>query len=180
MNDEAAEGGWQDGLYDTLRAAGVEVFSYVPDAGHKILIERALADPDAVAVPLTSEQEGVSLAAGLHLGGKRGVLLMQSSGLGNCLNMLSMIDGGRFPFLTLISMRGDFGEGNAWQVSMGRAVRPAFEAMGGTCLGVDRADDVAATAEAALTMVFQSGMSVAVLLTQKLIGAKNFPVVIEK
>ena len=99
---------------------------------------------------------------------------MQSSGTGNCVNMLSLIKGGRFPFLTLVSMRGDFGEGNPWQFPMGQAVRPVFEAMGVICLRIEQPDEVIPTVGAALTMVFQSGHAVAVLLTQKLLGAKQF------
>ena len=99
---------------------------------------------------------------------------MQSSGVGNCINMLSLMKGGRFPFLTLVSMRGDFGEGNPWQFPMGQAVEPVLEAMGVICMRVDDPAEVAPTVKAALTMVFQSGYAVAVLLTQKLIGAKPF------
>ena len=101
---------WQDQVYELLRQHNVTQFAYVPDLGHKILIERALADPQVHAVALTTEEEGVALLAGADLGGARGVLLMQSSGVGNCINMLSLTAGGRFPFLTLVSMRGDFGE----------------------------------------------------------------------
>ncbi len=165
---------WQDELYDLLRRNGVTQFAYVPDAGHRVLIDRALADPGAQAVALTTEEEGVALLAGADLGGARGVLMMQSSGVGNCVNMLSLVKGGRFPFLMLISMRGDFGEGNPWQFPMGQAVEPVFAAMGVTCLRVDRPEDVTPTVTAAMTMVFQSGQAVAVLLTQKLIGAKKF------
>ncbi|OYV72814.1 MAG: phosphonopyruvate decarboxylase, partial [Deltaproteobacteria bacterium 21-66-5] len=138
------------------------------------LIDRSLADPDAQSIPLTTEEEGVALLAGADLGGARGVLLMQSSGVGNCINMLSLTNGGRFPFLTLVSMRGDYGEGNPWQFAMGQAVEPVLKAMGVICLRAERPDEVIATASAALTMAFQSGMAVAVLLTQKLIGAKPF------
>jgi len=99
---------------------------------------------------------------------------MQSSGAGNCVNMLSLIQAGRFPFLALISMRGDFGEGNPWQYPMGKACQPVLEAMGVTCLRAESPDDVLATVSAALTMVFQAGHAVAVLLTQKLLGAKKF------
>ncbi|HEV2550056.1 MAG TPA: phosphonopyruvate decarboxylase [Stellaceae bacterium] len=165
---------WQDELYDLLRRSGVTQFSYVPDAGHRVLIDRSLADPEAHAIALTTEEEGVALAAGADLGGARSVLLMQSSGVGNCINMLSLIKGGRFPFLTLVSMRGDFGEGNPWQFPMGQAVVPVLEAMGVICLSVDYPEEVVPTVKAALTMVFQSGYAVAVLLTQKLIGAKPF------
>ena len=165
---------WPHALYDLLRRAGVTQFAYVPDAGHKVLIDRSLADPDAQSIPLTTEEEGVALLAGADLGGARGVLLMQSSGVGNCINMLSLTNGGRFPFLTLVSMRGDYGEGNPWQFAMGQAVEPVLKAMGVICLRAERPDEVIATVSAALTMAFQSGMAVAVLLTQKLIGAKPF------
>jgi sulfopyruvate decarboxylase alpha subunit len=172
-NDKIS-GGWQDRLYDLLRRHGVTQFAYVPDAGHRVLIDRSLADPQVHAIPLTTEEEGVALLAGADLGGARGVLLLQSSGVGNCVNMLSLIKGGRFPFLAFVSMRGDFGEGNPWQFPMGQAVEPVLRAMGVICLRVERAEEVVPTAEAALTMVFQSGQAVAVLLTQKLIGAKQF------
>ena len=165
---------WQDRLYDLLRRHGVTQFAYVPDAGHRVLIERALADPAAQAVALTTEEEGVALLAGADLGGAKSVLLLQSSGVGNCINMLSLIKGGHFPFLALVSMRGDFGEGNPWQFPMGEAVAPVLQAMGVVCLRVEEAEEVVPTAEAALTMAFQGGRAVAVLLTQKLIGAKQF------
>jgi sulfopyruvate decarboxylase TPP-binding subunit len=71
-------------------------------------------------------------------------------------------------------MRGDFGEGNPWQMPMGQAVEPVLEAMGVLCMRVDRPEDVVPGAVAALTMTFKSGNAVAVLLTQKLLGAKAF------
>src|SRR5258705_2032203 len=168
MNEQhvAAPTKWQDEVFDLLRRGGVTQFAYVPDAGHIILIDRSLADPGAHSIALTTEEEGVALVAGADLGGARAVLLMQSSGVGNCINMLSLIKGGRFPFLTLVSMRGDFGEGNPWQFAMGQAVEPVLAAMGVICLRIERPEEVVPTVSAALTMVFQSGNAVAVLLTQ--------------
>lgn len=175
MNEpHAAPARWQDELYDLLRRHNITQFAYVPDAGHRILIDRSLADPGVHSVALTTEEEGVALLAGADLGGARGVLLMQSSGTGNCVNLLSLIKGGRFPFLTLVSMRGDFGEGNPWQFPMGQAVEPVLSAMGVICLRIERPEEVVPTVSAALTMVFQSGNAVALLLTQKLLGAKQF------
>jgi len=172
--DTNAKAGWQHDLYDLLRRHDITQFAYVPDAGHSILIDRSLADPDVHSIALTTEEEGVALIAGADLGGARGVLLMQSSGVGNCINMLSLIKGARFPFLTLVSMRGDFGEGNPWQFPMGQATQPVLEAMDVICLRAERPEDVIPTVSAALTMVFKSGKAVAVLLTQRLIGAKPF------
>jgi sulfopyruvate decarboxylase TPP-binding subunit len=165
---------WQNEVYLMLRRQGGTQFAYVPDAGHQVLIDRSLADPDAYSVALTTEEEGVALLAGADLGDKRGVLLMQSSGVGNCINMLSLISGCRFPFLTLVSMRGDFGEGNPWQFPMGQATVPVLEAMGVMCFRADTPALAVETVGAALTMVFQAGRAVAVLFTQKLLGAKPF------
>ena len=172
--DSNTRTGWQHEVYDLLRRNGVTQFAYVPDAGHSILIDRSLADPDVQSIALTTEEEGIALLAGADLGGARGVLLMQSSGVGNCVNMLSLIKGGRFPFLTLISMRGDFGEGNPWQFPMGQATQRALEAMGVICLRIERPEEVTSIMSAALTMVFKGGQAVAVLLSQRLIGAKPF------
>jgi len=172
--DTDAKAGWQEQVYAILREHDVTQFSYVPDAGHRQLIDLSLADPNVHSVALTTEEEGVALLAGADLGGARGVLMMQSSGVGNCINMLSLIKGGGFPFLTLISMRGEFGEGNPWQFAMGQATQPVLEAMGVICLRADTPDEALATVRAALTMTFQAGSAVAVLFTQKLLGAKKF------
>ena len=165
---------WPDEVYRALKEAGVRQVGMVPDAGHSRLIRSFEADPETRVVTLTTEEEGVAMLAGAWLGGERGVLLLQSSGVGNCINMLSLINAGRFPFLTLVSMRGDFGEGNPWQYTMGQAVAPVLQAVGVTCLRAETPDEALAAVNAALTMVFQAGQAVAVLLTQKLLGAKRF------
>ena len=120
---------WSKVIFDKLTAAGVTLFPYVPDFGNDDLIKMAEADNRTRAVLLSSEQEGVALCAGADLVGGRGVLLMQSSGVGNCPNMLSLIQGGRFPMLMIVTMRGDYGEQNPWQYPMGQAVIPVLEAM---------------------------------------------------
>lgn len=172
QNDTAR--GWQHDVYDVLRAHDVTQFSYVPDAGHAVLIDLSIADPHVHSIALTTEEEGVALAAGANLGDARAVLMMQSSGVGNCINFLSLMKGGKFPLLTLISMRGEYGEGNPWQMPMGQAVRPVLEAMGVICMDVCAADEAVPTVEAAATMAYKANNAVAVILTQKLLGAKAF------
>jgi sulfopyruvate decarboxylase alpha subunit len=174
MVETVTKSTWPDALYDLLRDSGVTQFCYVPDAGHKVLIDRSLADPDVHSVPLTTEEEGVAMVAGADLGGARAVLLMQSSGVGNCINMLSLTQGGRFPLLTLVSMRGEYGEGNPWQFAMGQAVEPVLKAMGVIVLRAEHPDEVITAVTAAITMAYQAGQQVAVLLTQRLVGAKKF------
>ena len=99
---------------------------------------------------------------------------MQSSGVGNTINMLSLIQHCQFPFLTLVTLRGDFGEQNPWQFGMGQATQPVLEEMGLICLRAEREEDVVPTVEASIGMVEPGGRAVAVLLTQRLLGAKKF------
>ena len=155
---------WQEDLYRVLKEFEVSQVSYVPDAGHRVLIDKSLADPEMHSVPLTTEEEGIAMLAGAHLGGARGVAAMQSSGIGNCVNMFSLVKNGLFPMLVLVSMRGDFGEGNPWQMPMGQAVEPVMEAMGFVTMRIDRPEDVEGAMRAACTMVFRSGQAVGVLL----------------
>lgn len=165
---------WQEDLYATLRNHGVTQFAFVPDAGHRHLIDTAIADPAVHAIALTTEEEGVGVAAGAYLGGAESVLLMQSSGVGNTINFLSLIQHCQIPFLTLVTMRGEFGEQNPWQFAMGQAVEPTLRAMGVLVLRAERAEDVVPTVDAALGSVQRAGRPVAVLLTQRLLGAKKF------
>ena len=120
---------WPDELFDVLKRADIRQVGYVPDAGHSRLIALCKADPDIRDVSLTTEEEGIALAAGAWLGGQRAALLMQSSGVGNCVNMLSLVRACRFPMLMLVTMRGEWEEFNPWQVPMGAIVKPTLEAV---------------------------------------------------
>jgi sulfopyruvate decarboxylase alpha subunit len=165
---------WQARVYDALKTARVAIAGYVPDAGHAHLIQAAHADPDMRAVVLTTEEEGIALAAGAWLGGKRAVLLMQSSGVGNCINMLSLPVTCRMPLLTLITMRGEWGEFNPWQVPMGTATPHVLTQAGVHVRRADHPDDVAEMVAASAALAFDSHIPVAVLFSQRLIGAKVF------
>ncbi|MFV0535396.1 MAG: hypothetical protein ACK5MR_17360 [Cumulibacter sp.] len=165
---------WPEQVYHVLRAADVTQVGYVPDAGHAHLIARAQQDAKVRDVVLSTEEEGVALACGAWLGGQRAALLMQSSGVGNCINMFSLLTSGQFPFLTLVTMRGEFAEFNPWQTPMSRATQPVLQAMGLTVLRADRADEVADVVEAAASAAYQANERVAVLLSQRLIGRKKW------
>ena len=163
---------WQAGVYAALKAAGVSQIGYVPDAGHRHLIESAHADPAMKTVVLTTEEEGIALAAGAWLGGARCALLMQSSGVGNCINMLSLPVSCRMPFLTLVTMRGEWREFNPWQVPMGTATPHVLTAVGVHIRRAERPDDVAELVAASAALAFDTQIPVAVLFSQQLIGAK--------
>jgi len=163
---------WPDRLYATLKRAGVRQVAYVPDAGHSRLIERCRADNDIHDVALTTEEEGVALAAGAWLGGDRAALLMQSSGLGNCINMLSLARTCRFPMLMFITMRGEWEEFNPWQVPMGSIVDPVLKLCEAEVYRASNTDEVEGAAERAVQHAFGDERIAAVLLSQQLIGKK--------
>lgn len=165
---------WPDQIYRELAAARIRVVGYVPDAGHKRLIELCQADPQMRCVVLSTEEEGIGLAAGAWLGGERCALLMQSSGVGNVVNTLGMVKECRFPLVMLVTMRGEEGEFNPWQVPMGQATRAVLEAMGTVVQRPPNADEVAPTVNAALRLAYNSYASVAVLIPQRVIGIKSF------
>jgi sulfopyruvate decarboxylase alpha subunit len=162
---------WRDEIFATLKAAEIRQVGYVPDAGHARLIELCRDDPEIRAVPLTTEEEGVALAAGAWLRGQRAALLMQSSGVGNCINMLSLAKICRFPLVMLVTMRGEWAEFNPWQVPMGSKTRAALELCD---VLVYRAEEAAETVAAALEIAFNGDLATAVLLSQRLIGAKRW------
>jgi sulfopyruvate decarboxylase alpha subunit len=147
---------------------------YVPDAGHSQLIELSHGDATVQTTVLTTEEEGIALGAGAWLGGDRAVLLMQSSGVGNCVNMLSLAASCRIPLLTLVTMRGEWAEFNPWQIPMGKATPQALEIMGVTVLRLDRPEDAEEVVSAAASLAFESDQQVAVLISQRMLGRKKW------
>jgi sulfopyruvate decarboxylase alpha subunit len=172
--EDTAAVDWPRAIHGVLGAAAIRQVAYVPDAGHARLIELCGADPAMRLVPLTTEEEGIGLLAGAWLGGERGVLLMQSSGVGNCVNAFSLVRQCRVPLLLLVAMRGEWGEFNPWQVPMGQGAKAALELSGCVVQRVEEAAEAAPTVEAAARLAFNSGIAVAALLAQRLIGSKRW------
>jgi sulfopyruvate decarboxylase alpha subunit len=171
---------WPLEIHRLLSAAKVGIVGYVPDAGHKRLIELCHADRSMRAVPLTTEEEGIGLAVGAWLGGERCALLMQSSGVGNIINALGTIKECRFPLPMLVTMRGEYGEFNPWQVPMGQATPVVLEAMGVVVQPVREAAEIPEALDAALRLAYNSYVAVALLISQRVIGIKSFQEQAEK
>ena len=166
--------GWSDDVFQALVELDVRQVAYVPDAGLVRLIKACRGHPSMATVVLTSEEEGVALLAGAWLGGRRGVLLMQGSGIGNCVNMLSLTRTCSFPLLIVVTMRGQDGETNPWQVPMGRIAAPVLDLAGVAVRQViEEADAGRAVAEMG-GHAFSGPSAAAVLIAQKIIGVKEF------
>ena len=165
---------WYQDIFDVLIAHDISIVAHVPDAGHGPLINKCEAHSEIQTVTLTTEQDGVGLLSGAWAGGRKGVLLMQSSGVGNTTNALALPSICRIPFLTIVTMRGEWGEFIPWQVPMGQGTPKVLEAMGIQLFRVDASEDVGSAVEAAVNLAYNTRQSAAVLLSQKMIGAKQF------
>lgn len=165
---------WPLAIHKVLAGNGIRQVSYVPDAGHKRLIELCQADKAMRTVVLTTEEEGLGLVMGAWLAGDKSAVLMQSSGVGNIINTLATIKECRFPLLMLVTMRGDHGEFNPSQVAMGNATQDVLEAMGVIVRRADAAGEVAEQVSGALRMAYNTYRPMAVLIGQKVMGAKDF------
>jgi len=157
-----------------MAARDIAVVCTIPDGGLTELLKLVEASKTVRLVTLSTEPEGIGIATGCWLAGKRAMIAMQSSGVGNCINALGLPAACRAPCLMLVTMRGQWGEFNPWQVPMGQAVRPALEAVGVKCFAVDKAEEIGETFAAAADIAFMSRVSAAVLISQRVIGAKGF------
>jgi len=166
--------GWPLEIHRALSQAQVRLVGYVPDAGHKRLIELCHADRAMRAVTLTTEEDGIGLATGGWLAGERSVLLMQSSGVGNIINALGTVRECRIPLPMIVTMRGEHGEFNPWQVPMGQATPAVLAAMGVVVHPVREGGQLGAAVHAALRLAYNSYAAVAVLISQRIVGIKSF------
>lgn len=165
---------WPQEVFDAMKVRGIGTVATVPDGGLTKLLRMCEADAETRVVTLSTEEEGIGVIAGLWLGGERGMIAMQSSGVGNCINALGYATTLRAPCLMLVTMRGQWGEFNPWQVPMGMAVPKVMEAMGVKVFPVDETARVGETFASAADLAFFGNFPVAVLIGQRIIGAKGF------
>ena len=165
---------WSSDVYAAMQARAISTVCTIPDGGLTRLLRTCQDDDGTRVITLTTEEEGIGIVTGLWLGGQRGMIAMQSSGVGNCMNALGMPNVMRAPCLMLVTMRGQWGEFNPWQVPAGRAVPKLLDTMGVGVFPVDRAEEVGETFAAAADLAFNGGLSTAVLVSQRIIGAKGF------
>ena len=165
---------WQENIFKTLLALDVRQVAYVPDAGHIELIRDANEDKRMNAIPLSTEEEGIAVLAGAWLGGERGILLMQSSGVGNCINMLSLVKTCQFPLLLLVTMRGQRGESNPWQNPMGSITGEVLSLAGLDVQKISEPENAGKIVATVGAQVFAEEKAAAILIEQKVVGLKKF------
>ena len=119
----------EDSVLDRLSALGVDIVASLPCDRTRDLC--ALLPERLPVVDLTREEDGIGISAGLVLGGRRPVLHMQSSGLGNSLNaIMSLSVTFGLPLPILASWRGVYHEAIPAQMPFNRAVPEILAALG--------------------------------------------------
>src|SRR5688572_33142784 len=165
---------WWQLVHAGLKAHDVHLVAHVPDAVLTPLIGALEVDPSFDVVPLTREEEGVGILSGAYLGGRRGALLMQSSGLGNTINALGGLPlAYHLPFLMVISPRGRLAEFNPSQVPAGRAVPRLLEALGVEVVELTRLEEVEKQVDAAARSCFSTDLPWALIVSPLLSGGKS-------
>src|ERR1700760_2400350 len=158
---------WPNLVFQKLREFDVRHLTFLPDAGQTRLIELCHASREMEPTVLTTEEEGIGILAGAWLGGERGGLLMQSSGVGNCINVLSLAKVCSFPLLMIVSRRGEWGEAIPWQVPMGQIAAENLRLAGVIVYEVTEPEAAAPAVEAAARIAFNGGLVGGVLLWQR-------------
>lgn len=161
-------------MVEALRANRVEQIAFVPDVVLADMIAQMREDDFFKTVTLTREEEGVGVLSGAFMGGRRGALLMQSSGFGNCPNALaSLAVPFQIPFLMLISLRGELGEFNPVQVPMGRALRSILDNLDIPHVTIDDEARIEELVDDSAKLAYDCNVPVALILPRALTGGKR-------
>jgi sulfopyruvate decarboxylase alpha subunit len=161
--------GWPDCIHAILKRSGISQIGYVPDNGHARLIALCQGDDEITDVMLTTEAEGPGLVLGAALGGKRAALLTQSSGVGNCINMFSLLRSCGIPCVIVVTMRGEFDDFNPWQIPMGSITEATLKLCGFLTYRIEQPEEVEEIVAAGCNMAFVGNLQVAILLSQRMI-----------
>jgi len=164
---------WAHTILEAFRAEDIRNLVFLPDTVMGRLLALAEADPFFRLVGVHREEEAVGILAGMFLGGQRGAMLIQSSGLGNTLNALgSLAMAYHIPFPMLVSLRGELGEFNPAQLHMGRAVPGCLDALTIRHVTLRSETDLQTLVEGSLKTCFTAEEPLGLLLSAQLTGWK--------
>lgn len=164
---------WSEHVADILRRNKVRIFATVPDYIVSQVLEHLGQDETCTVVTSAREEEGLGILSGAYLAGQRGALLMQNSGLGNCVNTLASLNlATQVPVVLVISHRGDLGEYNAAQVPMGQAAEKLLQALDVRYVTPHTVEELEAQADGLIKLAYTSSLPVAFLLPNDLTGGR--------
>jgi sulfopyruvate decarboxylase alpha subunit len=168
-----ADESWGQHMADCLRRNGIRLYATVPDSIVSQVLKPLWADEACTVVTVSREEEGVGMLSGAYLAGQRGALLMQNSGLGNCVNTLASLNvAAQIPVVLVISHRGDLGEFNPAQVPMGQAAERILETLEVRTAVPKTIDELERQADGLIKLAYTRSLPVAFVLPPELTGGK--------
>lgn len=165
--------GWYDHVIAGLKARDIDFVAYLPDSTLWPLLERIEADDAFDAVQVTREEEAVGVLSGAWMGGRRGALICQTSGLANAFNAIGSLSvSWGLPFVGIVSRRGNFEEHNLSQVPPGYAMPRMLDALGVRNATLDGSGDLQEIVEMTARSAFSTEEPYVLLLENTLTGGK--------
>jgi len=173
--EPAAPRPWYEIVQQTLKRNDVKLVPYVPDKVFTPLIKNLHADADFLTFPTSREEEALGVLAGAWMGGRRGAVLMQTSGFGTIPNALaSLIVPYQIPAVMFVSERGTLGEFNLGQTLVCRTMRPVLTSLAVETQTITRHDELEFTIDRSIKQAVATQAAVALILSPLLTGGKVF------
>jgi sulfopyruvate decarboxylase alpha subunit len=159
---------WHDAVVKAFDEQNVEVVAYLPDSVLGPLIKR-LETESFDTVRVSREESAIGVLAGAWLGGRRGALVCQTSGLANTFNAMgSFTEPWGIPFVGLVTHRGGLGEHNLAQIPAGYNMPGLLDALGVRNQQLDPALDVMTQISRATESAFATEDAFILLMDPKL------------
>jgi sulfopyruvate decarboxylase alpha subunit len=175
MDNAQAARPWYEIVQQTLKRNGVTLVPYVPDKVFTPLIANLYADSDFTAFATAREEEALGILAGAWMGGRRGAVLMQTSGFGTVPNALaSLIVPYQIPAILFVSERGTLGEFNLGQALVCRTMRPVLESLAVASHTITRHDELEFIVDRSIKQAVATQAAVTFILSPLLTGGKVF------
>ncbi len=173
--EAAGEKSWHAIILQTLKRNEVSLIPYVPDRVLTPLIKHLHADPFFTTFAATREEEAVGIVSGAWMGGRRGAVLMQTSGFATLANVLaSLAVPYQIPLIMLVSERGTLGEFNYGQALVCRTMRPVLDSLAVEHHTITRLDELEFIADRSIKQAVTTQAPVALILSPLLTGGKVF------
>ncbi|MGJ4949086.1 thiamine pyrophosphate-binding protein [Bradyrhizobium sp. HKCCYLS20291] len=171
----SAPPGWPEILLQGFKRNQIDLVPYVPDRVLTPLIQALHDDPFFTTFATAREEEAVGILAGAWMGGRRGALLMQTSGFATLPNALaSLVVPCQIPLIMLVSERGTLGEFNYGQSLVCRTMRPVLDALAMEHHTMTRLDELEFTVDRSIKQAIATQAPVALILSPLLTGGKVF------
>ena len=164
---------WHSIVLQTLKRNEISLIPYVPDRVLTPLIKNLHADPFFTTFATAREEEAVGIVSGAWMGGRRGAVLMQTSGFATLANTLaSLAVPYQIPLIMFVSERGTLGEFNYGQSLVCRTMRPVLDSLALEHHTITRLDELEFIADRSIKQAVTTQAPVALILSPLLTGGK--------